>query len=61
MKELIFQKELTLINQINQNNAWLVIIGILKVLVLNFNHMHVMHAMIYRWWFHDFKYKRCRS
>ena len=30
MKELMFQKELILINKINRKNAWLVIIGILK-------------------------------
>ena len=48
MKELIFQKELALINQINQTNARSAIIGILKILVLNFNHMHVMNDIIYR-------------
>ena len=30
MKELMFQKELTLINKIDQKNAWLIIIDILK-------------------------------
>ena len=48
MKDL-FQKELiliNLINQMNQKNAWFVIIGILKVLVMNLNHMYVIHVMI---------------
>ena len=48
MKEL---KEMTLVNQINQKNVSFVIIGILKILVINFNHMHVTDVMIYQWWF----------
>ena len=47
----MFQKALTLINQINQNNVCFFIISILKILVLDFNHMHAMDAMIYQWWF----------
>ena len=43
MKELIFQKELKLINQMNQNN---VLFDILKTLVVNLNHMFVINAMI---------------
>ena len=48
MKELTFQTELTLINQTDQKNECFVIIGILKILVINFNHMHVIDAMIYQ-------------
>ena len=48
MKELKFQKELTLINQRNENNVCFFIIGILNILVLNFNHTHVMGDMIYK-------------
>ena len=52
MRELIFQKELMLINQANQKNLCFAIIGILNILVLNFhfkfNHIHVMDALIYR-------------
>ena len=48
MKELMFQKELTLISQTNQKNLYFVIIGILKILVINFNHMHVIDTMIYQ-------------
>ena len=47
MKELMFQKELTLINQKSQKNVRFVIIGILKILVINFNHMFVVVVMIY--------------
>ena len=36
MKELILRKELKLINQ---KNLWFVIIGILKKIVINLNHM----------------------
>ena len=43
MKELMFQKELTFINQINQRNVWLFIIGILKILVINLNDILVMN------------------
>ena len=35
MKELMFQKELTLINQISQEDVWFIIIGILKILIVN--------------------------
>ena len=49
MKELILQKELILINEINQNNVLFVIIGILKILVIiNLNHMPVINVMIYQ-------------
>ena len=48
MKELISQKELILINEINQNNVLFVIIGILKILVINLNHMPVINVMIYQ-------------
>ena len=51
MKEFIFQKELTVINQVSQKNVWFVINGSLKMLVINFNHMFVIVAMIYQWWF----------
>ena len=43
MKELMFQKELTFINQINQRNVWFFIIGILKILVINLNDILVMN------------------
>ena len=49
MKELRFQKDLTLINQINQKSAWFVIVGISNVLVIDLNHMSVMDVMIYHW------------
>ena len=49
MKELMSQKELTLINQISQTNVWFVIIGILKIKALNINHMSVIDVMIYQW------------
>ena len=48
MRELMFQEELALINQANQKNLCFAIIGILNILVLNFNHIHVMDALIYR-------------
>ena len=48
IKELMFLKELTLINQINQKNLLFVIIGILKILVLNLNHMFVINVMMYQ-------------
>ena len=48
--ELMFQKELTLIKQLNQNNVCFVIIGVLKILVINFNHIFVMVAMLCHWW-----------
>ena len=54
-KILMFQKEVTLINQINQNNAWFVIIGILKILVINFNHIFVTNVMTYQRWLINWK------
>ena len=45
--ELMFQKELTLINQTNQKNVYFVIIAILKILVINPNHWFVMVVMMY--------------
>ena len=54
-KILMFQKEVTLINQINQNNAWFVIIGILKTLVINFNHIFVTNVMTYQRWLINWK------
>ena len=47
MKELMFQKKLTLINQTNKKNVCFVITGILKIQVLNFNYMHVMDVIRY--------------
>ena len=44
----MFQKELILINQIDQKNARFVIIGILKILVINLNHMPVVNVLIYQ-------------
>ena len=38
----MFQKELTLIKQVNQKNICFVIIGIIKALTLNFSHIFVM-------------------
>ena len=46
MKKLMLQKELILINQIIQKNVLFVIIGILKMLVINLNHMFVINVMI---------------
>ena len=51
----MFQKEVTLINQINQNNAWFVIIGILKILVINLNHIFVINVMAYQRWLINWK------
>ena len=48
LKELVFQKELTLVNQTSQKNIWHVIIGILNILIINLNHMSVINAMIYQ-------------
>ena len=48
MKELIFQKGLIIIKQVHQKNVWFVIIGILKILVMNMSNMFVMDAMIYQ-------------
>ena len=46
--EFMFQKELTLIKQVHQRSMIFVINGILKMLVINFNHMFVMVAMPYQ-------------
>ena len=46
IKELMFQKELTLVNQINQNNAQFLIIGISKILAIDLNHIFEMVDMI---------------
>ena len=53
MKRLMFQKELTLINQISQKNAWFVINGILKILVRNLNHMFVINVIVYQMMAYD--------
>ena len=47
MKELKFEKELTLLSQISQRNVYFVIIGILKTLVINLNNMLIINVMIY--------------
>ena len=46
-KKLMFQKELTLIKQVHQKNVCFVIIGILKMLDLNLNHMFVINVKMY--------------
>ena len=46
MKKLMFQKELTLIKQMHQNNACFVFIGILKMLDLNLNCMFVINDVL---------------
>ena len=46
-KELMFQKELTLIRPISQKNVNFVINGFLKMLDLGLNHMFVINVMIY--------------
>ena len=46
MKKLMFQKELTLIKQVHQNNACFVFIGILKMLDLNLNCMFVINDVL---------------
>ena len=43
----MFQKELTLIKQANQKNVCFVIIGNLKTLDLNSNHMFVINVMMF--------------
>ena len=43
----MFQKELMLIKQICQKNVNFVIIGFLKLLDLNLNHMFVINVMTY--------------
>ena len=42
----MFQRELTLMKQVNQKSVCFVIIGILKTLVINFNHMFVIIAIL---------------
>ena len=46
MKELIFQKELTLIKQMYQKNVFFVIMGILKIFNLNLNRMFVITVVL---------------
>ena len=46
MKKLMFQKELTLIKQMHQNNAYFVITGILKMLDLNLSCMFVINDVL---------------
>ena len=46
-KKLMFQKELTLIKQVLQKNVSFVIIGILKMLDLNWNHIFVINFMMF--------------
>ena len=43
----MFQKELTLIKQVHQNNVCFVINGALKMLDLNLNHTFVINVTIY--------------
>ena len=43
----MFQKELTLIKQVNQKNVSFVIIGILKMLDLNSNGMFVTNVLMF--------------
>ena len=45
MKELIFQKEMILIKQVHQKDLCFVIIGILKILVINFNQIFVINVL----------------
>ena len=47
LKKLMFQKELTLIKQVHQKNVCFVIIGTLKMLDLNLNHMFVINVMMF--------------
>ena len=46
MRELIFQKELTFIKQMHQKNVCFVIIGTLKMLDLNLNHVFVINVVL---------------
>ena len=46
-KKLMFQKELTLIKQVYQKNAYFFIIGTLSILDLNLNHMFVINVMMF--------------
>ena len=43
----MFQKELILIKQVHQKNVCFVIIGMLKVLGLDLNHMFVINVMMF--------------
>ena len=43
----MFQNELTLTKQVHQKNVCFVIIGILKMLDLNFNHIFVINIMMF--------------
>ena len=43
----MFQKELILIKQVHQKNVCFVIIGMLKVLDLDLNHMFVINVMMF--------------
>ena len=44
--ELIFQKKLMLIKQMHQKNMIFVTIGILKILLLNINHIFAIAVLI---------------
>ena len=44
---MMFQKELTLIEQVHQKSAYFVIIGNLKMLDLNLNQMFALNIMMY--------------
>ena len=46
-KTLMFQKELALIKQVHQKNVWFAIIGTLKMLDLNVNHMFITNVTMY--------------
>ena len=46
MKKAIFQKELKLTKQVHQKNVCFVIIGTLKILDLNLNHVFVTNVMM---------------
>ena len=46
-KKLMLQKELTLIKHVYQKNVYFFIIGILKMLDLNLNHMFLTNVKIY--------------
>ena len=47
MKKLVSQRELALIKQMRHKNVSFVIIGTLKLLDLNLNHMFVTNITIY--------------
>ena len=46
-KKLMLQKELTLTKHVYQKNVYFFIIGILKMLDLNLNHMFLINVKIY--------------